>query len=89
MNDYKEIIRFQAERKLVVLHKFVLKELEQLTHEQKEQLSKIRESLIELGYEEDLEHLMPFFNFFSEEKYKLLRKKILDTSNDLIRELER
>ena len=94
--DTQQISLFRAQRSLVALHKFVLGLIEDLRAEHDENINKVGTSLVEFeetierkyGVELDLAHLTKHFSFFDEEKYIRYRKKILDFSNQIQRELQ-
>ena len=95
MNE--EIKTFRSIRVLSVLAKNFLGLLDDLRNEHDQRINQTGEAL--LNMEEflqsrhniaiDLAHLTQFFAFFDEEKYKRYRKKVLDLSNDLQREISK
>lgn len=83
--DYKDIIREAASRKLIDLGKDVLDIIDELKQEDAAKVSKIN-SIDKSG---ELDHLQPFLYLLDDTKIKILRKRILDKMNSLIRELEK
>lgn len=91
----EQITLFRAKRGITVLAKYFLGMLDDLRAEHDKRIEQTGESLAEMEeflYEKhsvdtDLAHLTKHFEFFDETKFQSCRKKILDTSNNIQREL--
>lgn len=83
--DYKDIIREAASRKLVDLGKEFLDIIDELKQEDAAKVSKVS-AIDKTG---TLDTLQPFLYLLDDAKIKILRKRVLDRMNSLIRELEK
>lgn len=79
-----ELLRFQINRGIIVLSKRLLNLLEDLRQDHNVMLDKL-ESQLPPNYNKTLQDV----DYYTDDKYDYLRKKILDLSNEQIRELER
>ncbi len=86
--DLKDIISFQVHRSVVNLYKKYFEITEDLLEEHKVFLSKV-EARAEKSELDSIADLLKESDYFTEEKYNQIRKKILDAGNDAVRELER
>jgi hypothetical protein len=77
MPELKDVLEFQAERRIFSLCKTSLEQLEEL----KIYAAHLEKIMVNAGFE-DKEYLQ------AENKFKLARKKILDITNDSNRELQ-
>lgn len=80
-NTIKEYILFQIHRNIVSLYKRYLNMIEDLQEEHLNMLNK-------LNKKNDAEFLKNV-DYFDENKYNYLRKRILDLGNETIREIEK
>lgn len=89
----KYISLFAIKRSLNYLSKFFLEILERLKTENENNIQKISKSLEEIskksGENFDLSFLVKHMDFLDEKKFSLLRKEILDRSNELHRSILR
>jgi hypothetical protein len=77
----KEFVLFQITRNIVVLYKRYINLLEDLQEEHINMLNKLNSKV-------DLETLKNV-DYFDENKYNYLRKRILDLGNETIREIDK
>jgi hypothetical protein len=77
----KEFVLFQINRNIVVLYKRYINLLEDLQEEHINMLNKLNSKV-------DLETLKNV-DYFDENKYNYLRKRILDLGNETIREIDK
>ena len=80
----KDVISFQIHRNIVNLYKRYFEITEDLLTEHRLFLSKVEVKLKSSGLNIDLKEL----DYFSDEKFNQIRKKILDAGNDASRELD-
>jgi hypothetical protein len=80
-NTIKEYILFQIHRNIVSLYKRYLNIVEDLQEEHLNMLNK-------LNKKNDAEFLKNI-DYFDENKYNYLRKRVLDLGNETIREIEK
>ncbi len=78
--DVKGYVQFQLHRNVINLYKSFFSIIEDLTHEQVALIKKVKEK-----HEVDIGDL----NFFTKDKYSHIRKKILDSGNDTLRDLDK
>ena len=78
----KDIISFQVHRNIVNLYKKHFEIIEDLQIEHESFVSKIKKSSLDDIPIDDL-------NYFTSERYDHIRKRILDSGNDCIREIEK
>jgi len=78
----KDIIHFQVHRNIVSLYKKYFEITEDLRQEHEAFILKLQEKSLD-----DLD--LKSIDYFTEEKYDNIRKKILDSGNDSIREIEK
>ena len=78
----KDIISFQVHRNIVNLYKKHFEIIEDLQIEHESFISKIKKNSLDDLPLDDL-------NYFTSEKYDHIRKRILDSGNDCIREIEK
>jgi len=78
----KDIISFQVHRNIINLYKRYFDITEDLHREHKAFISKLQDR--ELG-DIDIESV----DYFTDEKYDCIRKRILDSGNDCVREIEK
>ena len=80
-NPVKEIISFQIHRNITNLYKKYFEISEDLLEEHRIFVARLK----------DLDDVskVDSIDYFTEEKYNNIRKKILDAGNDVVRELER
>ena len=83
--DYKDIIREAAARKLLDLGKDFLNIIDELRDEDAAKVSKL--NAIDKGGV--FNELQPFLYLLDDTKIKIVRKRVLDRMNSLIRELEK
>ena len=81
----KDVISFQIHRNIINLYKKYFEITEDLLTEHKLFLSKVETRLKSSGLDINLKEL----DYFSDEKFNQIRKKILDAGNDATRELEK
>lgn len=79
--NIKEILAFQVHRNIVNLYKRYLNLIEDLQEEHVNMLNKLNKKI-------DLETLKNV-DYFDENKYNYIRKKILDLGNETIREISK
>jgi hypothetical protein len=77
----KEFVLFQISRNIVILYKRYINLLEDLQEEHINMLNKLNSKV-------DLETLKNV-DYFDENKYNYLRKRILDLGNETIREIDK
>lgn len=85
VNGVKDVISFQIHRNIVNLYKRYFEITEDLLTEHKLFISKVQIRLKSSGLDIDLKEL----DYFSDEKFNQIRKKILDAGNDASRELDK
>lgn len=78
--DVLDFLKFQCRRNYIVLYKRLLSVVEDLEQEHVIMMEKLSEFV-----DEDVLNKV---NYFNEEKYAFIRKKILDIGNEAIRETE-
>jgi rubrerythrin len=78
-----DIFKFQVERNIVSLYKKYLEILQDIQSQHVSMLNKLNSLDPKMAKELDL------VDYFDEEEYNYLRKKILDAGNDTKREIER
>ncbi len=78
----KDIISFQVHRNIVNLYKKHFEIIEDLQIEHESFISKLKKNSLDDLPLDDL-------NYFTSEKYDHIRKRILDSGNDCIREIEK
>ncbi len=78
----KDIISFQVHRNIINLYKRYFEITEDLLREHKAFIAKLQDR--ELG-DIDIESV----DYFTDEKYDCIRKRILDSGNDCVREIEK
>jgi hypothetical protein len=81
INKIKEILLFQTQRNIILLYKRYLNLVEDLQEEHVNMLNKLNKKV-------DLETLKNV-DYFDENKYNYLRKKVLDLGNETIREISK
>jgi hypothetical protein len=81
INKIKEILLFQTQRNIILLYKRYLNLVEDLQEEHINMLNKLNKKV-------DLETLKNV-DYFDENKYNYLRKKVLDLGNETIREISK
>ena len=80
-NQLKELLIFQINRGIINLYKKYFLIIQDLKQE--------HEALLEKVAQETSPDFPKKIDYFSEDKYNYIRKKILDAGNDSIRELEK
>ena len=85
VNKIKDIISFQIHRNIVNLYKRYFEITEDLLTEHRLFVSKLQTKLQSSKLDIDLKEL----DYFTDEKFNQIRKKILDAGNDASRELEK
>lgn len=78
--DVKGYVQFQLHRNVINLYKGFFSIIEDLTQEQESLIKKVKEK-----HGIDIKD----FNFFTKDKYSYIRKKILDSGNDTLRDLDK
>lgn len=86
--DFREIIKDAAKRKLLDLAKVYLDIIDELKKEEVAILDKFTEIANAKGLGEDFIRMRPFLCLIDDNKKDIIRKRILDKTNELIRELE-
>ena len=81
----KDVISFQIHRNIVGLYKKYFEITEDLLTDHRIFVSKIQAKLQSSGVDIDLKDL----DYFTNERFNQIRKKILDAGNDITRELEK
>jgi len=76
----KEYLRFQLNRNVISLYKKYFEMIDDIKQEHKLMLQKMEKA----SSKEFVENI----DYFSEDKYNYIRKKILDSGNDAIRNIE-
>lgn len=76
----KEYLRFQLNRNIISLYKRYFEIIDDLRLDHKIMLEKIEKSLPK--------ELIENVDYFNDDKYNYIRKKILDAGNDAIRNVE-
>lgn len=79
----QEIIHFQIKRLIIALFKNYLNLADDVHGQHQHMLEKIESLLLEENKDK-----LYLVDYFDEEKYNLIRKRILDLGNDAIREME-
>ncbi len=82
-NSAKELLRFQTFKEITYLYKRYLMVVEDLREEYKGMIQKLEENVSE----ED-QALVRVANFLDENRFALIRKRILDSGNEAIRSME-
>jgi len=77
----KSFVYFQIQRNIITLYKRYINLIEDLQEDHINMLNKLNSKI-------DLQTLKNV-DYFDENKYNYIRKKILDTGNETIREIER
>jgi len=85
VNGIKDVISFQIHRNIVGLYKKYFEITEDLLTDHRLFISKIETKIQSSGLDIDLKEL----DYFTDEKFNQIRKKILDAGNDISRELEK
>lgn len=85
VNGIKDVISFQIHRNIVNLYKRYFEITEDLLIEHRLFVSKIQTKLQSSELDINLKDL----DYFTDEKFNQIRKKILDAGNDANRELEK
>jgi len=80
-DDIKKYILFQIHRNIVSLYKRYLNVIEDMQEEHLNMLNKLNQK-IEASFLKNVD-------YFDDNKYNYLRKKILDLGNETIREIEK
>ena len=86
--DYKDIIKDAAKRKLVDLAKSFLDILDELKKEEAGKVEKFLSIAQENGLGDQAKALRPFLFLLDDNKKEIVRKRILDRMNELVREFE-
>lgn len=86
--DFRDIIRDAAKRKIVDLAKNFLDIIDELKKEDQDKVENFIVFAESNGLGEQARNLRPFLFLINDNKKKVLRKRILDTTNSLLRELE-
>lgn len=86
--EYKEIIRHAAKRKILDSAKTFLDIIDELKKEDIIKVNNFMAVAEENGLGEQAKALRPFLFLLDDGKKEILRKRILDRTNELIRELE-
>jgi hypothetical protein len=76
----KDYLSFQLNRSVVSLYKKLFEIVEDMRHEHNTMLKKVEQ--------ETSEDFVKNIDYFNEDKYNYIRKKILDSGNDAIRTIE-
>lgn len=79
----QEVAKFQARKHITFLFKWFLSLLEDIKREHSINFDKLRDGL------PDNLMLIDMADYLDEERFKLLRKRVLDHGNETIRNLER
>lgn len=82
-DDLKDILLFQIKRRITLLYKNFISMVEDIGEDHEAMMVRL-ESKMPPEYSKILDD----YDYFNEDKYKYLRKKILDLGNDAIREIE-
>ena len=85
VTEIKDVISFQVHRNIVNLYKKYFEVTEDLMTEHRLFISKIQTKIKPSGLDIDLKEL----DYFTDEKFNQIRKKILDAGNDATRELDK
>lgn len=80
-NEFKNYLLFQHHRSIVNLYKRHLEIIEDLKQEHKDFLNKIKNKIPQ----EELNNI----DYFNDQKYNQIRKKILDSGNEVVRDFEK
>ncbi|MEK6880705.1 MAG: hypothetical protein AABY22_13895 [Nanoarchaeota archaeon] len=80
----EEMFRFQLNRRITILFVRFLEIIESLKSEHDNMLNKLKIELVTKEYHKFIDNV----NFFDENKQSLVRKQILDSSGNCIRDLE-
>ena len=80
-NEFKEYLLFQYRRIIINLYKRHIEIIEDVKMDHRIFLNKIKNRIPE----EELNNL----DYFNDQKYNLIRKKILDSGNEVIRDFEK
>jgi hypothetical protein len=78
----KDIISFQVHRNIVNLYKRYFEITEDLLREHKAFISKLQDTELNSANIKSVD-------YFTDEKYDCIRKRILDSGNDCVREIEK
>lgn len=76
----KEYIKFQYNRNITSLYKKYFEMIDDLKHEHETMLKKVSEK--------SSEDFVKNIDYFNDDKYNYIRKKILDAGNDAIRNID-
>ena len=76
----KEYIKFQYNRNITSLYKKYFEMIDDLKHEHEGMLKKVSEK--------SSEDFVKNIDYFNDDKYNYIRKKILDAGNDAIRNID-
>jgi len=76
----KEYIKFQYNRNITSLYKKYFEMIDDLKHEHEAMLKKVSEKTSE--------DFVKNIDYFNDDKYNYIRKKILDAGNDAIRNID-
>jgi len=76
----KEYIKFQYNRNITSLYKKYFEMIDDLKHE--------HEAMLKKAAEKSSEEFIKNIDYFNDDKYNYIRKKILDAGNDAIRNID-
>ena len=82
-NSAKELLRFQTYKEITYLYKRYLTIVEDLREEYKGMIQKLEENV-----SEENQALIRVANFLDENRFALIRKRVLDSGNEAIRAME-
>jgi hypothetical protein len=86
--DFRTIIKNAASRKLVDLAKTFLDIVDELKKEEQSKIESFMTLAESNGLGEQARNIYPFLFLLSDNKKEILRKRILDKTNEMIRELD-
>jgi hypothetical protein len=86
--NYQEIIRDIGKRKIIELAKTFLDIIDELKKEEVAKISNLLAVAENNGLGEKISPLRPLLFLLDDNKKEILRKRVLDKTNDLIRELD-
>ena len=82
--ELKDVISFQVHRNIINLYKKYFEITEDLLREHKVFIDRLKKVSLD-----DISESVDDLDYFSEERFNQVRKKILDAGNDAVREIDK